>query len=152
MANRLGTQIAGYRIESLLSRGGMGEVYLAEQDAPRRKVALKLLAPELSEDPGFRERFARESEAAASIDHPNVIPIYQSGEAGGTLFIAMRYVEGTDLRMLIANEGPVAPEGGVRMCAWMADVLEDAHERCLVHRAVKRDNVLRWRHAPLSFS
>jgi serine/threonine protein kinase len=86
MADRIDTQIAGYRIESLISRGGMGEVYLAEQDAPRRKVALKLLSPELSLDAGFRERFARESEAAASIDHPNVIPIYQySGLIPGRL-------------------------------------------------------------------
>ena len=87
----------------------MGEVYLAEQDAPRRKVALKLLSPELSLDAGFRERFARESEAAASIDHPNVIPIYQSGQADGGLFIAMRYVEGTDLRTLLAEQGPLPP-------------------------------------------
>ena len=75
----------------------MGEVYLAEQDAPRRKVALKLLSPELSLDAGFRERFARESEAAASIDHPNVIPIYQSGQADGALFVAMRYATQLDI-------------------------------------------------------
>src|SRR5262245_50032679 len=152
MASRIGTQIAGYRIESLLSRGGMGEVYLAEQDAPRRRVALKLLAPELSDDPGFRERFVRESEAAASIDHPNVIPIYQSGEADGALFMAMRYVEGTDLRTLLAKEGPLPPERAVRICAQVADALEAAHERGLVHRDVKPANILVGRsdHAYLS--
>src|SRR5262245_1096923 len=130
----------------------MGEVYLAEQDAPRRKVALKLLAPELSQDPGFRERFARESEAAASIDHPNGIPIYQSGRADGALFIAMRYVEGTDLRTLLAEQGPLPPERGVRICAQIADALEAAHERGLVHRDVKPANILIGRndHAYLS--
>src|SRR5262245_22217381 len=142
MAGRIGTQIAGYRIESLLSRGGMGEVYLAEQDSPRRKVALKLLAPELSEEPGFRERFVRESDAAASIDHPNVIPIYASGQSAGALFIAMRYVEGTDLRALLASEGPLPPERAVHICAQIADALEAAHERGLVHRDVKPANIL----------
>src|SRR5262245_56400758 len=130
----------------------MGEVYLAEQDAPRRKVALKLLAPELSQDPGFRERFARESEAAASIDHPNGIPIYQSGRADGALFIAMRYVEGTDLRTLLAEQGPLPPERAVGICAQVADALEAAHERGLVHRDVKPANILVGRndHAYLS--
>ena len=142
MADRLDTRIASYRIESLISRGGMGEVYLAEQDAPKRKVALKLLSPELSLDAGFRERFARESEAAASIDHPNVIPIYQSGQADGVLFIAMRYVEGTDLRTLIAEQGPLPPERGVHICAQVADALQAAHERGLVHRDVKPANIL----------
>jgi serine/threonine protein kinase len=152
MADRVGTEIAGYRIESQISRGGMGEVYLAEQDAPRRKVALKFLAPELSEDEGFRERFARESEAAASIDHPNVIPIYASGEADGTLFIAMRYVEGTNLSTLLAEQGPLPPDRAVRICAQIADALEAAHERGLVHRDVKPANILIGRadHAYLS--
>ena len=152
MANRIGTRIAGFHIESLLSRGGMGEVYLAEQDAPKRKVALKLLSSELSEDEGFRERFARESEAAASIDHPNVIPIYASGEVDGALFIAMRYVEGTDLRTLLAQEGPLPPERAVRICAQIADALEAAHEQGLVHRDVKPANILVGRadHAYLS--
>jgi Protein kinase domain len=152
MVDRLDTQIAGYRIESLISRGGMGEVYLAEQDAPRRKVALKLLSPELSLDAGFRERFSRESEAAASIDHPNVIPIYQSGQVDGALFIAMRYVEGTDLRALLAEQGPLPPERAVHICAQVADALEAAHERGLVHRDVKPANILIGRsdHAYLS--
>jgi serine/threonine protein kinase len=91
---RIGTEIAGYRIASLLGRGGMSVVYLAAQEFPKRKVALKLLAPELADEPGFRERFIRESNAAASLDHPNVIPIYGAGEDQGVLWIAMRYVEG----------------------------------------------------------
>ena len=90
---RIGSEIAGYRIERLLGRGGMSVVYLAEQAALKRQVALKLLAPELAADEGFRERFLRESELAASLDHPNVIPIFDAGEADGVLFIAMRYVD-----------------------------------------------------------
>jgi serine/threonine protein kinase len=76
MADRNGTQIAGYRIESLIARGGMGEVYLATHTFPERRVALKLLSKDLASDPGFRERFIRESNAAASIEHPNIVPIY----------------------------------------------------------------------------
>src|SRR6266568_4374607 len=102
---RIGTELAGYRIESLLGRGGMSVVYLAEQQFPRRKVALKLLAAELAEDEGFRERFIRESDAAASLDHPNVVPIYGAGEVDGALYIAMRYVEGSDLRRLLDELG-----------------------------------------------
>src|SRR2546428_6376829 len=109
MDSRLGIELAGYRIEAVLGRGGMGIVYLAEQRVPLRRVALKVLAPELSDDPAFRERFARESDAAASIDHPNVIPIYGAGEADGLLYIAMRYVEGSDLAELIRREGPLDP-------------------------------------------
>ncbi|HEX5913627.1 MAG TPA: protein kinase, partial [Rubrobacter sp.] len=120
MVDLIGTQIAGYRVESLISKGGMGEVYLAAQDAPRRRVALKLLSPELTLDAGFRERFSRESEAAASIDHPNVIPIYASGRSNGSLFIAMRYVEGTDLRTLLAEQRPLPPERALHICAQVA--------------------------------
>src|SRR6266568_1117913 len=137
-----GTEIAGFRIQSLIGRGGMGVVYLAEQAVPHRKVALKLLAPELSGDPAFRERFGRESDAAASIDHPNVIPIYGAGEADGILFIAMRYVEGTDLAALIRQEGPVAPGRVAAIVSQVASALDAAHQRGLVHRDVKPGNVL----------
>ena len=89
---RIGSVLADYRIEALLGRGGMGVVYLADTTSLERRVALKLLAPELSSDDSFRERFLRESRLAASIDHPNVIPIYEAGESDGVLFIAMRYV------------------------------------------------------------
>ena len=90
---RIGAEIAGYRIDRLLGRGGMSVVYLAEQSALKRRVALKLLAPELADDEGFRERFLRESKFAASLDHPNVILICDAGEAAG----ATRLVEGSDL-------------------------------------------------------
>ena len=89
---RVGTQLSGYRIENLLGRGGMGVVYLAEDVRLKRKVALKLLSGALAGDDGFRDRFLRESELAASLDHPNIVPVFEAGEAEGTLFIAMRYV------------------------------------------------------------
>jgi serine/threonine protein kinase len=95
---RIGTKLAGYRIEGVLGRGGMGVVYLAEDVRLKRKVALKVLAPAIAEDEAFRERFLRESELAASLDHPSIIPIYEAGEADGKVFIAMRYVEGRERR------------------------------------------------------
>src|ERR687891_287094 len=94
---------------SLLGRGGMGVVYLAYEEALGRRVALKLLAPELAADERFRERFLREMQTAASLDHSNVIPIYEAGEAEGLLYIAMRYVEGTVLKTIISDEGPLPP-------------------------------------------
>src|SRR5689334_2011919 len=139
---RIGQEIAGYRIESLLGRGGMSVVYLAAQEFPKRKVALKLLAPELVDEPGFRERFIRESNAAASLDHPNVIPIYGAGEEKGVLWIAMRYVEGTDLAHLIRDEGALPPERTVHFVEQVAAALDAAHRRGLVHRDVKPGNIL----------
>ena len=97
----IGTMIGGYRIEGVAGRGGMGVVYRAMQLALDRQVALKLLTPELAEDDAFRERFQRESRLLAATDHPNVITIYEAGEHDGRLFIAMRYVPGTDLRALL---------------------------------------------------
>jgi tRNA A-37 threonylcarbamoyl transferase component Bud32 len=138
----VGATLAGYRIERRLGRGGMSVVYLAEDLALGRKVALKVLAPELSADQSFRERFRLESRLAASIDHPNVIPIFEAGEAEGQLYIAMRYVEGTDLRQLIDEEGALEPTRAVELIARVADGLEAAHERGLVHRDVKPSNVL----------
>ncbi len=107
---RIGSELFGYRVEALLGRGGMSVVYRAHDLALDRKVALKLLAPELAEDERFRSRFLRESRVAASLDHPNVIPIYEAGEAEGLLCIAMRYVEGTDLERLLRAEGALDPE------------------------------------------
>ena len=92
---RVGSVLAGYRIDRLLGRGGMSSVYLAEHLRLHRKVALKLMAPELADDERFRERFLRESQLAASLDHPNVVPVYDADENEGVLYIAMRYVEGS---------------------------------------------------------
>src|SRR5467141_4787407 len=99
-----GTELAGYRIEALLGRCGMGVVYRAHDLALDRNVALKLLAPDLAEDVRFRERFLRESRLAASLDHPAIVPIYDAGEVAGQLYIAMRLVGGTDLKRLLAEE------------------------------------------------
>jgi serine/threonine protein kinase/DNA-binding SARP family transcriptional activator/Tol biopolymer transport system component len=137
-----GTEFAGYRIVSTLGRGGMAVVYLAEHDWLQRKVALKVLAPQLTEDERFRERFVRESRLAASLDHPNVVPIYEAGASGGDLFIAMRYVEGTDLRTVLAESGALDPARAIWICRQVAAALDAAHEQGLVHRDVKPGNVL----------
>src|SRR3954468_2929424 len=137
-----GDHVAGYRIERQLGRGGMGVVYLAEQVRLRRYVALKLIVPELAEDDEFRRRFERESQMAASLDHPNVIPVYEAGEADGALFISMRYVEGYDLRAVIKSAGRIEPARAARLVGQLGDALDAAHARGLVHRDVKPANVL----------
>ena len=138
---RLGSELAGYRLEALLGRGGMGVVYRAHDLALDRNVALKILSPELAEDERFRERFLTESRLAASIDHPNIIPVYDAGEVAGELYIAMRYVDGSDLKRLLA-EGPLSKERAIAIVAQVAGALDAAHERGLVHRDVKPSNVL----------
>ena len=140
--SRLGTEVAGYRVEQLLGRGGMSSVYLAEHLRLHRKVALKILAPELAHDERFRERFLRESQLAASLDHPNIVPIYDADEAGGVLYIAMRWVEGTDLRELLKRSGPLEAGRAVAVVGQAAAGLDAAHRRGLVHRDVKPGNIL----------
>jgi YVTN family beta-propeller protein len=139
---RVGSDLAGYRIESVLGRGGMSTVYLAENARLKRKVALKIIKPELAEDARFRDRFVRESQLAASLDHPNIVPIYEAGEEDGVLYIAMRYVRGTDLRDLIERDGHLDPSRTARICAQVASALDAAHSEGLVHRDVKPGNVL----------
>jgi predicted Ser/Thr protein kinase/sugar lactone lactonase YvrE len=139
---RIGSEVAGYRIVSVLGQGGMGTVYLAEQTSPRRNVVVKLLRPDLSRDEAFRQRFVHESEAAASTEHPNIVPIYSAGEANGVLYIAMRYVEGEDLRDMIERSGPLPPERAVEIVSQVSSALDAAHQRGLVHRDVKPSNIL----------
>jgi serine/threonine protein kinase len=139
---RLGTRLAGYQIQALLGRGGMGVVYLAEQTGPHRQVALKLLLTQAATSEAFRERFLRESELAAAIDHPNVLPVYDAGETDGVLWIAMRYVDGIDLAARLAREGPLTPEQALAIGGQVAGALDAAHSRGLVHRDVKPGNVL----------
>jgi tRNA A-37 threonylcarbamoyl transferase component Bud32 len=139
---RVGTELAGYRIERVIGRGGMSVVYLAEHVRLGRRVALKLLAAELADSERFRDRFLRESRLAASIDHPNIVPIYDADEAEGTLFIAMRYVEGSDLKDLIRSEGRLDAGRTAAIVGQVASALDAAHALGLVHRDVKPSNVL----------
>ena len=139
---RIGTELLGYRIEAVIGRGGMGVVYRAHDPRLKRNVALKLLVPKLAEDERFRERFLSESELAASLDHPNVVPIYEAGEAEGVLYVAMRYVDGKDLKTLLREEGALEPIRALAIVSQIAAALDAAHDRGLVHRDVKPSNVL----------
>jgi hypothetical protein len=118
-----GTIFAGYRVESLIARGGMGVVYLASDLSLHRSVALKLIAPELAEDERFRQRFLRESRLVASLDHPSVVPIYEAGEHDGTLYLAMRFVDGTDLSTLLRRSGTLAPQRSLPLLARQSERL-----------------------------
>ena len=137
-----GATFAGYRIESAVGRGGMGVVYRATDLSLERPVALKLIAPELAEDEHFRRRFLEEPRLAASLDHPDVVPIYEAGEHDGQLYLAMRFVEGSDMRTLLRGEGGLPLERAMAILAQVASALDAAHRRGLVHRDVKPANVL----------
>lgn len=139
---RVGTELGGYRIERVIGRGGMSSVYLAHHVRLERRVALKLLAPELADSERFRDRFLRESRLAASIDHLNIVPIYDADEADGTLFIAMRYVDGSDLKQVIRSEGQLDADRTAAIIGQVASALDAAHTLGLVHRDVKPSNVL----------
>jgi serine/threonine protein kinase len=139
----VGRRIGPYLIEEQIGQGGMGVVYRAEQTSLGRKVALKVIAPQLAQEPAFRNRFRRESRLAAAIDHPNIIPVYEAEVAGDDLlYIAMRYVEGTDLRAIIQRAGQLDVRRAATLVAQIASALDAAHSRDLVHRDVKPANVL----------
>ena len=136
-----GTIVGGFRVGEPIGRGAMGEVYLAE-DGEGRRVALKLLSPDLAHDERFRRRFLRESQLAATLVHPHVVRTIAAGEDGGVLYLAMAYVEGVDLRELLRLEGALDPEHAVRLVRQVGDALDAAHAAGLVHRDVKPGNVL----------
>src|SRR3954470_15172493 len=137
-----GTPFAGCRIDAVVGRGGMGLVYRAVDLRLGRPVAIKLIAAERATDPEFRARFEREARLTASIDHPNVIPIYAAGEEDGHLFLVMRYVDGTDLQALLSESGRLSPARAAAVVAQVGQALDAAHAAGLVHRDVKPANVL----------
>jgi Protein kinase domain len=137
-----GDQVAGYQIAEQIGTGGMAVVYRALDLRLDRPVALKVLAPRLAEDDAFRQRFIRESRAAAGVDHPHIIPVFEAGDADGVLFIAMRYVGGGDVRSLIQSEGRISPGRATAIAAQAASALDAAHAHGLVHRDVKPGNML----------
>src|SRR5262249_30487827 len=139
---RIGSDFLGYRIEALLGRGGMSVVYRARHTALERNVALKLLAPEPAEDVPLRERLLRDADSAPSIDHPPIVPVCDAGEFEGQLYIAMRYVEGSDLKQLLRERGVLEPSRALELLGQLADALDFAHARGLVHRDVKPSNAL----------
>ena len=148
---RLGSVVAGYRIESRIGRGGMGVVYLAEHQTLRRQAALKIIAPELAESGDFRERFLREARIAAGITHPNIVTVYDAGDLGDVLYIAMQYVPGRDLSQILRDDQRLGPYRMLDIARQIAEALDAAHGAGLIHRDVKPANVLiDGRHAYLT--
>ncbi len=137
-----GSQVAGYRLEERIGHGGMAVVFRAYDYRLDRQVALKVLTPALASDEAFRRRFIRESRSAAAVDHPHIIPVFEAGEAGGVLFIAMRLVRGGDVGSLVHRVGPLPAERAAEIISQTASALDAAHARGLVHRDVKPANML----------
>jgi serine/threonine-protein kinase len=137
-----GDVLAGYRLEEQVGRGGMGVVFRAEHLGLGRRAAVKVMSAQMAADDRFRERFKREARLAASIDHPNIVPVYEAGEDGPHLFIAMRFVDGTDLAAMLAGGSPLDPHWTAGIITQVAAALDAAHRRGLVHRDVKPANVL----------
>lgn len=142
MTLRPGDRLAEFQVIRPLGRGGMGIVYLVRDERLGRQVALKAIAPHLADDREFQERFEAEARSAAAIDHPNAVTIYSAGSADGHLFIAMRYVEGTDLRRSLTESGRPSARAAARLIAEVAGALDAAHAAGFVHRDVKPANIL----------
>ena len=148
---RLGTVVAGYKIDRRIGRGGMGVVYLAEHQTLRRQAALKIIVPDLAENPDFRERFLREARIAAGLTHPNIVTVYDAGEVDGLLYLAMQYVPGRDLSQILRDERRIGPYRVLDIGRQIAGALDAAHAAGLIHRDVKPANVLvDGRHAYLT--
>jgi serine/threonine protein kinase len=139
---RAGSLLAGYRLEAQVGEGGMAVVFRARDERLNRLVALKILAPALASDSAFRSRFIAESRAAAAVDDPYIIPVYEAGEADGVLFIAMRFVQGGDLRQVLERDGALPPDRAAEFISSVASALDAAHRAGLVHRDVKPANIL----------
>jgi serine/threonine protein kinase len=139
---QLGAAIGGYRIDEFIGRGGMGVVYRATNVALGRIYALKVLRPELADDENFQERFRREMQIAASLNHPNVVAIHHAGEGDGMLFFVMDFIYGADLHDIMRKSGSLEPSRATALLTQLASALDAAHRRGLVHRDVKPANVL----------
>jgi serine/threonine protein kinase len=137
-----GDRLAEFEVIRQLGHGGMGIVYLVRDQRLERQVALKVIAPHLAHDPEFQERFAAEARSAAAIEHPNAVTVYSAGSADGHLFIAMRYIDGTDLRRSLAESGPLEARAAARVVVEVAGALDAAHAAGFVHRDVKPANIL----------
>jgi serine/threonine-protein kinase len=139
---RLGTVIAGYRIEERIGRGGMGVVYRAQHLNLQRRAAIKIIAPDLAESEGFRERFTREARIAAALQHPNIVTVYDAGEVDGMLYLAMQFIRGEDLAAILRRDVRLRPYRAIDVCRQVASALDAAHAMGLIHRDVKPANVL----------
>jgi serine/threonine protein kinase len=137
-----GSRVAGYVLEEQIGAGGMAVVFRARDDRLQRRVALKILALALAPDEAFRQRFIRESRAAAAVDDPHIIPVFEAGEAEGALFIAMRYVPGGDVGTLVRRAGQLSPGRALAIISPVASALDAAHGSGLIHRDVKPANML----------
>src|SRR5262245_52425478 len=138
----IGRELANYRIISLLGKGGMGEVYLAEDTRLHRKVALKLLAPQFTNDADRVRRFEREARAVSTLNHPNIVTIFDIGQAGGLWFMATEFIEGRTLRQVLAESAPLPLPAVFRIAGQIADALQAAHDVGIIHRDIKPDNVM----------
>ena len=139
---RLPRQVAHYRLAGSIGQGSKAAVFLAQDKRLRRQVALKVLVPELARDAGFRARMIRESQAAAAVDHPHIIPVYEAGEADGLVYVAMRYVRGEDAGSLLNRFGPLPFGHAWRIVAQIASALDAAHAHGLIHHDVRPANIL----------
>jgi serine/threonine protein kinase len=138
----VGSKVGRYVLEERIGHGGMAAVFKARDEQLGRVVALKILAPARAADQAFRQRFVRESRAAAAVDDPHIIPLFEAGQANGVLFIAMRYVPGGDVRTLLFHEGPLPAERVAAIVSAVASAADAAHAAGLVHRDIKPANML----------
>jgi serine/threonine protein kinase len=141
-AARIPERIGRYEIERLEAEGGMGDVFLGRDPLMKRNVAVKLLKRVLCDDPSTRQRFVKEAEAIAGLEHPAIVPVYDFGEHDEQLYFVMRYVSGGTLKQRLEREGPLALRDVAKVIERVADALEAAHARGLVHRDIKPANIL----------
>ena len=140
--SREGTMFGPYRLLRLIGKGGMGEVYEAEDTVKDRTVALKVLPASVSHDPVFRKRLQREAHSAGRLQEPHVVPIHDYGEIDGVLYVDMRMINGSDLRKVLKSYGPMTPARAVAIVRQIASALDAAHEAGIMHRDVKPENIL----------